>query len=449
VLLLTRTDLASKRLLFLTTAFALLSGASSARAQNGSPDPVFAKYPLNEWLRSGERSPIRWAPQVSPARLSNHQRLMVQMGIQLDGAELADRPGKGRLLMLVQITGSEGRLWQNHGQIDFDKVAEGARSQYLIYTFSAFVLPGDYRVALAVVDTVNGERGVREERLHVPPLRNDSLPDAWRGLPPVEFLSKADPPDSWYLPYISTPLHLPLRTRRPVRIDVLVNLTPSERATGSLRAQSGNLSVLLPALKTISQLDLHNASLHIALLDLLHQRVTFHQDDVHTLDWPAMKDTLSEKDTGTIDLKSLGERSRNAAFFVAEVGKRIAAAGEGQARALVVLSSSVEFEAGEDLHPIEAAPTPDRRVFYIRYHALLPRPDRPAGMAHGGHGHMGMGGMGSGPGEWRRGGYRGQEMQIDQLEPTLKPLAPRLFDVEGPEDFRKALAAILAEIARM
>jgi hypothetical protein len=436
--------LAGKRFLFLTAAFALLCGIPSVCAQSASPDPVFAKFPFNEWLRSGERSQIRWTPQVSPARLSTHQRLMVQMGIQLDGAELADRPGKGRLLMLVQITGQQGQLWQNHGQVDFDKVLEGIRSQYLTYSRSAFVLPGDYRVAFAVVDTVNGEHGIREERLHVAPLRNDPFPDAWRGLPPVEFLPPADPPDAWYLPSISGPLHLPLETRRPVRIDVLVNLTPSERATGSLRAQNGNLSVLLPALKTISQLDLHNASLHVALLDLSRQRVTFHQDDVRGLDWPAIKNTLSERDTGTIDIKSLGERSRSAAFFVSEVGRRIGAPGEGQARALVVLSGTVEFEGREDLQPIRAAPSPDCRVFYVRYHAVSPRPDRPAGPVRGGHGQWG-----STPPEWRRREHGGQEPPIDQLEPTLKPLAPRLFDVETPEEFRKALAAILAEIARM
>jgi hypothetical protein len=437
--------LAGKRSLFLTAALLLLCGASSAGAQNGPPDPVFAKYPVNEWLRSGERSRIRWTAQVSPARLSNHQRLMVQIGIQLDGAELADRPGKSRLLMLVQIAGQQDRLWQNHGQIDLDKVQEGVRSQYLAYSWSAFVLPGDYRVALAVVDTANGEHGIREERLHVAPLRNDPLPDAWRDLPQVEFLPPGDPPDAWYLPSIRAPLHLPLETRHPVRIDVLVNLTPSERATGSLGAENRNLSVLLPALKAISQLDPHNGSVHVALLDLSRQRVTFHQDDVHNLDWAAMKDALGEKDTGTIDIKSLGERSRSAAFFVSEAGRRIGPPGEGQARALVVLSSPVEFEAGEDLRPIHATPSPDRRVFYIRYHAALPRQPRPSGPVHGGRGRW----AGSPAPDWRRPGYVGRELPIDQLEPTLKPLAPRLFDVETPEDFRKALAAILTEIAKL
>jgi hypothetical protein len=104
----------------------------------------------------------------------------------------------------------------------------------------------------------------------------------------------------------------------------------------------------------------------------------------------------------------------------------------------------VEFEGREDLQPIHAASSLDSRVFYVRYHAVLPRPARQARVAP-----MGRGRWGSGSPDWRRPGYGGQEQQIDQLEPTLKPLAPRVFDVESPEDFRKALAAILAEIARM
>ena len=38
---------------------------------------------------------------------------------------------------------------------------------------------------------------------------------------------------------------------------------------------------------------------------------------------------------------------------------------------------------------------------------------------------------------------------IDQLEPLLKPLDPKLFEVGTPEQFRKALATILGEIAKL
>ena len=38
---------------------------------------------------------------------------------------------------------------------------------------------------------------------------------------------------------------------------------------------------------------------------------------------------------------------------------------------------------------------------------------------------------------------------FDSLEPLLKPLQPRLFEVYTPEQFRKALASMLEEIARL
>ena len=38
---------------------------------------------------------------------------------------------------------------------------------------------------------------------------------------------------------------------------------------------------------------------------------------------------------------------------------------------------------------------------------------------------------------------------VDQLAPTLKPLNPRLFDITSPEQFRKALATVVAEISTL
>ena len=40
-------------------------------------------------------------------------------------------------------------------------------------------------------------------------------------------------------------------------------------------------------------------------------------------------------------------------------------------------------------------------------------------------------------------------LEEDTLEATLKPLKPRLFHVESPIGFRRALAELLAEIGKM
>jgi hypothetical protein len=40
-------------------------------------------------------------------------------------------------------------------------------------------------------------------------------------------------------------------------------------------------------------------------------------------------------------------------------------------------------------------------------------------------------------------------MLVDSLEGTLKPLAPRVFNVTTPLEFRKALASIMSEISQL
>ena len=63
-------------------------------------------------------------------------------------------------------------------------------------------------------------------QLHVNPLKNDPLAGSWRDLPPVEILQPEQSPDDMFLPNITGRLNLPLETRRPVRVDVLVNASP-------------------------------------------------------------------------------------------------------------------------------------------------------------------------------------------------------------------------------
>lgn len=430
-----------------TAIFVLLSMVAASRgfAQGGSLDPAFTKVPFDQWLQGGDESHIRWVVHVLHPQLSTHQRLMARLEVQMDGAELAKRRGKGQLVIFVRLKDREDRPYQDHGIIDLEKIEEGIRSQNVTYVESAFVLPGDYRVAVAIFDTATGEHSAKQEKLHVPDLKNDPLPDAWRDLPPVEFIPHAEPPDSWYLPTVAGRLHLPAEARRPVQIAVMVNVMPTERLSHAQQVPERNLGALLPALKVISQMAVRNGSLSVAVLDLAKRRVTFHQEDMHNLDWRALKASLTEADAGTIDVKSLEDRHHKAEFFEAEVSRRMGAAPKEKlsgalapARVLIVLSSPVEFESGEDLQPIRLPPEPDCRVFYIRYHPQIVPPTVPVPP--------------NARGRRQRPGFSSpalREAQIDQLEPTLKPLAPQLFDVETPEQFRRALATLIAGISSL
>jgi hypothetical protein len=413
-------------------------------AQSQSLDPEFTKVPFDQWFAGGRQARINWSARIFPPRLSDHQRLWTGIQLQVDGAELARRRGQGQLLMFVQVKDAAGRRFQTHESVDLEKLEEGIKSSDIIYSQRVFVMPGDYRVALALYDTATQEYSIKEEKLHVAALDKDPLPGLWRDLPLVEIVPFAEPPDSWFLPTIRGRLRASLDTQRALSIEVIVNVTPTERFLGSRQIQDRSLGVLISTLKVISEIESRNASVNVELVDLSRQRVIYHQESVRNLDWEGMKASLAAQQPATIDVQSLENRSQNASFFVKEVERKLA--GEDRTpRILIILSRPVSFEAGEDLRPIVATAYLGCKVFYLRYHYQWAEQPTPL---------SGYSAERSGP---RRGGVMlpGGPARLmkaafaDQLAPLFKPLAPRLFDIETPEQFRKVFATLLAEMASM
>ena len=100
----------------------LIALAASPAQQDGSADPVFSQIPFDRWLSQGDQSHMRWAVRLSDPELSTHQRLVQEVLVQVDGAELARRRGKGQFLVLVQVTDEKGRVWQNHQEMDLEHI---------------------------------------------------------------------------------------------------------------------------------------------------------------------------------------------------------------------------------------------------------------------------------------------------------------------------------------
>ncbi len=344
-----------------------VAALSPLPADEGARDPEFEKVPFAEWFSHGPQTPLKWSERVLPVILSVHQRLLARVQIQLDGAEGAKRRGEGELIFYFQLTDASGRVYQDHTTYDLEKVEAGLKAQDVVCTESAFVLPGDYTVSVAIYDTATKEHAVKKDKLHVAPLKIEILPDAWRDLPAVEYIEPSESPDHWFLPKELGSLHLPLTARRPLRVEVLANLTPSELTGPSYGLQDRNLKLSLSgSLKVISQIRTPpNVSMDVSLLDLSRRRTVFHQDHVHELDWEKIKSSLSDATSASIDVKSLADRRHNAAFLVSEVTRRNTPA-EAATRAVIVLSGPMVFDAEQDLQGIELKPSPDTRVFYIR-----------------------------------------------------------------------------------
>src|SRR5579863_6904005 len=110
------------------TSFPLIAFAAFAPAARAQTDPVFSQIPFDRWLSEGDQSHMRWNVRMSEPGLSTHQRLVAGVYVDVDGAELARRRGKGQFLVLVQITDEKGRVWQNHQEMNLEHMEEGMKA---------------------------------------------------------------------------------------------------------------------------------------------------------------------------------------------------------------------------------------------------------------------------------------------------------------------------------
>jgi hypothetical protein len=415
-------------------AVCLSAIALSSSAQTGTRDRYFTRFPFEKWKAEGPVSQIKWSPKPLPAKLSAHQRLITRIELVIDGKETEKRRDHGELVIFIEITDSANRHWRSHETFDLSRVPESAKGQQIFYAQDAFILPGEYKLAIAICDTRTQEHSFAERSLHVAPLRSDPLPDAWRDLPAVEFIRQFQPPDNWYQPYTRGRLRVALETHRRTHVDVLMNMTPSERVSGSVRVFRRNLTVLIPALKVLSGMSVPNGSMDVTLLDLTKQHA-WEQRVGETLggkfDWLKFREPLASTNPGIIDIQSLALKAEMLQFFRAQIAERLQSHGDkDEDRVVIVLSAPVFLE---QQHKANAAPLekdPHRRLFYIR--------DRPVPPAR--------------PGVTSFEGSAqplANSIASDDCEGLVKSLGGRVYNVLGPEQFRKVLASILTDVAHM
>jgi hypothetical protein len=426
---------------WLVASLSLFAGGlvSPASGETGRLDPEFSKLPFAQWLSEGERiSDISWSADILPAVISSHQRLMLRIVIRVAGSSLQRRRGAGEFVTLVQYTDSNKVTWQNHTSLDLATLAAGIETYQIAIAQYAFVLPGDYSLAIAVCDTATLEHSVIFRRAHADPLKPDPLPEAWAGLPAVEFIPQiTQPPDVWYLPGIEHRLSLGADTRRKVHVQLVVNTTASD--AGSLSAMQTNMSLMIPALKVLSQIDLRNGSIDVAFLDLTQRRVSFEQHDVHDPDWEKMRKLLLDVRPGLVDVRDLKSRAKMQEFFRDEVRRRLVAADsqspdpqsrEAPVQIVIALSGPAFLREQEALGPVEPPGNTDGRLFYVRFQAkVVPPPGPPK----------------------RRGGapLSPAALPVDDLERALEPFDAQVYEATSAARFREILAEVLTQISKL
>ncbi len=396
----------------------------------GSASPQFTRYPFDTWASENSKPQIRWSVHIDPARLSPHQRLVTTVHVIVDGAELKARQS-AQLIGFARIEDSAGHRYQTSNQTVITHLNKGDQYAQLDFTFSAFMVPGDYVVSLAVCDGRTLEHSFTRQNLHVAAIKSDPLPLAWDGLPPVEFVPDTGIPYSWYLPQLRSVVRSPVNNEHPVRIELLLNTTPTE--LGSLNQFRANMQVVVPSLKVLMGIDPSAGSVGISIADLNRRILTYQQPQLHVADvgrgnapgrgeWSKLRPVLMDFSASKVDAKTLAGQRKMLDYFSGEVTRLLGPADQPLPvpHVVIVLSAPVYFTQQERPPLPDLPPDPGRRVYYIRYTQFLPR------------------------------SQEGQSyLFTDDLERILKPMGARIFRVMRPEDFRKALGTILGEIAAM
>jgi hypothetical protein len=410
--------------------------APFAQAQNHAIDAAFAAVPFQQWAAQGARADLPWHPRVSSPTLTLHQRIAVRVEVELDGNELVKRCCDGQAIALVEVSDRQGHTYRNFARKDLGDAKPGL-SQYMIgMSWEIFLLPGDYKATIAFYYSGREAHSLTVQSVHVGSLKDEPLPESWRGLPAVEFCDpQPEGLDAFLLPNIEGRLNLAVKTRQQVHLEILENVTPYPSERRRPKLYTDRLGVFLPILKTLAQLRIENGTTGVSLLDFTRRKVIYEQRDIQLgrVSWEDLKDAMAANSATAVDVRDLQQGEQFGQFFWGEMAGRLEDAGsDGTMRVFIVISGPMELGSKK---PVEIAP-PARdnfAVFYMRCDfpqtpvlqrsPFFARPVEPS------------------------------EQRMERLEDgvgkSLRELKPRIFAVSSAQGLRRALAAILSELSGM
>ena len=433
---------ARKPIFVFLVAALLSSGAAPLAAQDITASEALPAIPFDECIADAHRTDIPWSAGISTPQLAIIQRFAVQFRVQVSSRALNQLGPSFQLLFEVRLKPAGASAWLDSRVTAGTKVLQRMpRGKGIEISMHALVLPGEYTVGMVLYERVSGRRSAVLRKLKVRALPGDRLAEITRNLPPVEFFLRSVGEGSEVLGDLHSRLWIPVETKRPLHIELLVNMAapePSRSATNSFTYSENNISArhqknlarMLGIVKVLSQLELSNGSLHITALDILRRTVLFEQDAGHELDWPRLHAALMQVNPLSIPVQALEGRRNNAAFFRETLERRLppapaeaqgnngtnghgsngkSNAAEAPLYVVIVVSSPAIFERGADLTPVQPPPGADLRAYYLQY---------PVNANN----------------VW------------DDLPRMLRPMEPRRFDLQSPEEFRRALARILDEL---
>jgi hypothetical protein len=399
--------------------------AAPQAEQELTVESIFAEVPFDQWAAQGNHQEVPWQVQTSGGRLSFHQRLIANIQVQVPGPEMLKRSHDDHITLLVEVRNGQGVSFRDYGLMELSNLKPEMKRSDVEFSWQAYVVPGQYELSVALWDKRSGEHNFLRRLFHVDAYKDDPLPEMWRGLPAFEFWStNREGPDYIFHTDIEGRPNLPLATRRPIEMEILLDMTPSaEVFRGSYGYYNHYLAAALPTFKVLNQIDLTNGSRKAGALDLVQRHIVFEQDDGKDLDWAVLRKTLSvDAGPGKVSVKDLQKHQQSPVYLREEIVRRLKTADRsGDAsrgkplRVIILLGSPMDFYTFPKLPEIETGNEQGCVIYYLQF-------------------------------EFRQREFIGGTGNVEKM---LKPLKVRSFQLESADDVRRALGKIMEELSRM
>lgn len=370
--------------------------------------------PIAQWLNGNETAEIPWDIDVGNPGLRMDQRLEVAYSARIAAKQL-NRSGNVHDLFLINRVSSIDGEWLNEPTVLRKSIEETLPGNTrLEFNMRMLVQPGNYLLWLVLYDRTTGKHNLARRRIRVPEIDNDPLPYLFRGVPIVEFPRTRESEDGAAL-MSSTRLSLPIATKNPVEVELISTLNAPEQWVRRFRMVRNHSHMTIGALAALSQMELEQGSISIAGLDLTRHRVLFEQKNFRSIEWTELMAAMEKAQAPEISAAALGDRKNNGAFFREFLSQRLASGNRSSdtpLRVFIVVTSSLLFESGSDLRPVNLEGNCRCRVYHLRFRLNV-------------------------------------NDVFDELGEFMKPLRPRTFNLMTARDLRKAIAAIVDELQNL
>jgi len=337
----------------------------------------FAQVPFEQWAKEGPNQQIPCKGRTDFLGMAIQQRLVAGFEVRIDGGDILSRGKEGKLVALIQVSDKSGNDYRDVGELSLETLKEGARGTEVRMSWLAFVRPGEYSVTLVLYHSKTKEHSLIRRSLRVPDGKKSFQSALWNDLPNVEFLGRAQAPDpdAYYLPSIEHDVHVAFHSTRPISLEIIADVTPSDAFAGSTELFNRYLDRMLPTLRVLANANVTNGSIRVSAVDLLHRREVFDQRNVRIFNWERFRKVFNAESAGTIDVASLNKK-KTPVFLRQELTAHLGEDSSGQRplRIFVVLTAPLSSYSFSGLEEQGALPEKcDCRVYYLEFDVVRER----------------------------------------------------------------------------